>query len=63
MRSNITLITRIHQLMNVQTGGVGVGTGHYASQKDKEIAELKRELRDVRAANNVLKKAIRILGE
>ncbi|MED7636151.1 UNVERIFIED_CONTAM: transposase, partial [Limosilactobacillus fermentum] len=27
------------------------------------IAELKRELRDVRAANNVLKKAIRILGE
>ncbi|UVF14009.1 transposase [Limosilactobacillus fermentum] len=59
--SRSTLLKWVNQYE--QTGGVGVGTGHYASQKDKEIAELKRELRDVRAANNVLKKAIRILWE
>lgn len=57
--SRSTLLKWVNQYE--QTGSVG--TGHYASQKDKEIAELKRELRDVRAANNVLKKAIRILGE
>lgn len=41
----------------------GPGSGNYATDKDKEIARLKRELRDSKAANEILKKAIRILGD
>lgn len=39
------------------------GSGNYASDEDKEIARLKRELRDAKDAINVLKKAISILDK
>ena len=38
------------------------GSGNYASDEAKEIARLKRELRDKEDALEILKKAIRILG-
>lgn len=38
------------------------GSGNYASDEAKEIARLKRELRDAQDALDVLKKAIGILG-
>ena len=37
------------------------GSGNYASDEAKEIARLKRELRDAQDALDVLKKAINIL--
>ena len=39
------------------------GSGNYASDEEKEIARLKRELRDTQDALDVLKKAIGILGK
>ena len=39
------------------------GSGHYASDEQREIARLKRELRDTQDALDVLKKAIRILDQ
>ena len=39
------------------------GTGNYASDEAKEIAQLKRELRDSKDALDILKKAISILGK
>ena len=39
------------------------GSGNYASDEAKEIARLKRELRDAQDALDVLKKAINILGK
>ena len=39
------------------------GSGNYSSDEAKEIARLKRELRDAKDAFDVLKKAINILGE
>ena len=39
------------------------GTGNYSSDEAKEIARLKRELRDAQDALDVLKKAINILGK
>jgi len=38
------------------------GSGNYQSDEQKEIARLKRELRDAQDALDVLKKAIGILG-
>ncbi len=38
------------------------GSGNYSSDEEKEMARLKRELRDTRDALDVLKKAIGILG-
>ena len=38
------------------------GSGNYSSDEAKEIARLKRELRDAQDALDVLKKAISILG-
>ena len=38
------------------------GTGNYESEEAKEIARLKRELRDTKDALEILKKAISILG-
>ena len=38
------------------------GSGNYSSDEQKEIARLKRELRDAQDALDVLKKAISILG-
>lgn len=39
------------------------GSGNYSSDEQKEIARLKRELRDTKDALDVLKKAISILGK
>ncbi len=39
------------------------GSGNYESDEQKEIARLKRELRDAQDALDVLKKAISILGK
>jgi len=39
------------------------GSGNYSSDEQKEIARLKRELRDATDALDVLKKAISILGK
>jgi len=39
------------------------GSGNYSSEEEKEIARLKRELRDTQDALDVLKKAIGILGK
>ena len=39
------------------------GSGNYASDEQKEIARLKRELRDAQDALDVLKKTISILGQ
>lgn len=39
------------------------GSGNYESDEAKEIARLKRELRDAQDALDVLKKAINILGK
>ena len=40
-----------------------IGSGYYESEEQKEIARLKRELRDTQDALDVLKKAISILGK
>ena len=40
-----------------------IGSGNYESEEQKEIARLKRELRDTQDALDVLKKAIGILGK
>lgn len=40
-----------------------IGSGNYASEEEKEIARLKRELRDAQDALDVLKKVIGILGK
>lgn len=39
------------------------GSGNYASDGQKEIARLKKELRDTQDALEILKKAISILGK
>ncbi len=39
------------------------GSGNYSSDDKKEIARLKRELRDTKDALDILKKAISILGD
>lgn len=38
------------------------GSGNYNSDKDKEIARLKKELKDTQDALTILKKAMGILG-
>ena len=47
-----------------ESGDIPVrGSGNYASDEQKEIARLRRELRDAQDAPDVLKKAINILGK
>lgn len=47
-----------------ESGVINVrGSGNYASDEQKEIARLRRELRDTKDALDVLKKAIGILGK
>ena len=47
-----------------ESGDIPVrGSGNYASDEQKEIACLRRELRDAQDALDVLKKAINILGK
>ena len=54
----------LHKWVKTQakTGGFGPGSGHL-SDKDKEIAQLKRKLRDAEGAIEVLKKSIGILSK
>ena len=40
----------------------GSGSGNYQSKEHKEIAKLKKELKDTKDALEILKKAIGILG-
>ena len=42
---------------------ISIGSGCYDSEEQREIARLKRELRDSQDALDVLKKAISILGK
>lgn len=59
-----TLARWVSEAKNSKTGTVEMrGTGNYASDEAKEIAQLKRELRDTKDALEVLKKAISILGK
>ena len=47
-----------------KSGDISVrGSGNYATEEQKEIARLKRQLRDAEDALDVLKKAINILGK
>lgn len=47
-----------------ESGDIPVrGSGNYASDEQKEMARLKRELRGAQDALDVLKKAISILGK
>lgn len=54
----------LHKWVKTQAeaGGFGPGSGHL-SDKDKEIAQLKRKLRDAEGAIEVLKKSIGILSK
>lgn len=55
---------KIRQKELRETGDIECrGSGNYASDEAKEIARLKRELRDAQDALEVLKKAINILGK
>jgi len=56
-----TLSKWVRQMKKAGTVEV-LGSGNYASDEQKEIARLKRELRDAKDALDVLKKAISILG-
>lgn len=59
-----TLSRWISEAKNSNEGVVQMrGTGNYESDEAKEIARLKRELRDTKDALDILKKAISILGE
>lgn len=59
-----TLARWISEAKNSSEGVVQMrGTGNYESDEAKEIARLKRELRDTKDALDILKKAISILGE
>ena len=60
----LSTLSRWRQQFEANDGDIPVrGSGNYASDEQKEIARLKRELRDTQDAFNVLKKAISILGK
>ena len=59
----LSTLTRWRKQYNDNEGTVPTrGSGNYASDEAKEVARLKRELRDTKDALEVLKKAISILG-
>ena len=61
---SITTLTRWLAQYREHDGDIPVrGSGNYESDEQKEIARLKRELRDAQDALDVLKKAIGILGK
>lgn len=61
---SITTLTRWLSQFKEHDGDIPVrGSGNYQSDEQKEIARLKRELRDTQDALDVLKKAIGILGK
>ena len=60
----LSTLSRWEQLYQENGGNVPTrGSGNYASDEQKEIARLKRELRDAQDALDVLKKEINILGK
>lgn len=60
----LSTLSRWRQQYRTNDGDVPTrGSGNYASDDQKEIARLKRELRDAQDALDVLKKAIGILGQ
>ena len=59
-----TLARWLSEAKHSETGSLEMrGTGNYASDEAKEIAQLNRELRDTKDALDILKKAISILGK
>ena len=60
----VSTLSRWEQQFRDSDGDIPVrGSGNYKSDEAKEIARLKRELRDAQDALDVLKKAIGILGK
>ena len=60
---DLSTLSRWRQQYTENDGTVPTrGSGNYASDEQKEIARLKRQLRDAEDALDVLKKAISILG-
>jgi len=60
----LSTLSRWRQQYRTNDGDVPTrGSGNYESDDKKEIARLKRELRDAQDALDVLKKAIGILGQ
>lgn len=60
----ISTLARWEKQFSDNDGDIPVrGSGNYESDEAKEIARLKRELRDAQDALDVLKKAISILGK
>lgn len=61
---SITTLTRWISQFKDNEGDIPTrGSGNYESDDKKEIARLKRELRDTQDALDVLKKAVSILGK
>ena len=61
---SITTLSRWLSQYKEHDGDIPVrGSGNYQSDEQKEIARLRRELRDTKDALDVLKKAISILGK
>ena len=61
---SLTTLARWEAQYRDNDGDIPVrGSGNYSSDEAKEIARLKRELRDAQDALDVLKKAIGILGK
>lgn len=59
-----TLAKWINEYKQSSDNGIKMrGTGNYESDDAKEVARLKRELRDTKDALDILKKAIGILGQ
>ena len=60
----LSTLSRGEQQFRDNDGDIpGAGSGNYATAEEREIARLKRELRDTQDALDVLKKAIGILGK
>ncbi|MGN8699673.1 transposase [Bacillota bacterium HCP3S3_F1_1] len=60
----LSTLSRWEQQFRDNDGDIpGSGSGNYATAEEREIARLKRELRDTQDALDVLKKAIGILGK
>ena len=60
----LSTLSRWRQQFEANDGDIPVrGSGNYSADEQKEIARLKRELRDTQDALDVLKKAISILGK
>ena len=64
-KDHMTMNSTLHKWIKLftETGEFGRGSGNFASDKDKEIARLKRQLRDAEGAIEVLKKSIGILSK